>query len=511
MVWPGFGQFVAHDMLNSVKDPNAPQDTLTTCPTGDVFPPGPLVFSPSLKTVDAYGIPQQTNPVTSYLDLSVVYGTTAAINAKLRTGASGRGRLGSRDYIGISYDLSPIGFPFSVTRDLINYPISIAEAGLQAEYGSDPFGGDNFNFATGDSRANENMQLTAHHIFWFREHNRLADKIAAAHLDWDDEEVFQEARAINIAQYQHVIYNEWLDVGFNGELPKGWAKGKYSYDEDVDASISNTFFMGFAAGHTSTHPWGFKDESGDLLYPTWPEFGPPNVPFFLGQGGGPGQWGAQLLAYGDGAAGVVRSQGYFKQSPVDLRVSDDLRNIPFGPPGFSGIDLVAVDIARTWDHALPSYYQIRKQWYDEKNQNKGDLYKAWGCDDDPVQDSLNCFSEITSNLTLATQMRDWFKKVTNIPLVMGLWAEKRNQGDLNGITMGNIILEQFERLREGDRFFYLNNFNSHEISAIEANSYRDIIARNSDPFNESLGEASNDIFSLPTFWDNSDFFCEITY
>ena len=64
-------------------------------------------------------------------------------------------------------------------------------------------------FSTGDSRANEQPGLTAFHTVWVREHNRLAKELSYLNPHWDDERLFQEARKINIAEMQHITYNEW--------------------------------------------------------------------------------------------------------------------------------------------------------------------------------------------------------------------------------------------------------------------------------------------------------------
>ena len=74
----------------------------------------------------------------------------------------------------------------------------------------------NNNFVTfhfkGDVRANEHWNLVLMHTVWMREHNRIAGLLFYMHPDWNDEKLFQEARRIAIAEYQHIVYGEWLPV-----------------------------------------------------------------------------------------------------------------------------------------------------------------------------------------------------------------------------------------------------------------------------------------------------------
>lgn len=72
-------------------------------------------------------------------------------------------------------------------------------------------------YLTGDVRTNQNPGLAILQIILLREHNRIADVLQHLNPHWDDELTFQESRRINIAQYQHISYYEWLPI-FLGEF-----------------------------------------------------------------------------------------------------------------------------------------------------------------------------------------------------------------------------------------------------------------------------------------------------
>lgn len=70
-----------------------------------------------------------------------------------------------------------------------------------------------------------------------REHNRLVGGLRTVNPHWGDEKLYQMARKINIAQYQHVLYNEFLPriLGWNAVnlyglklSTQGYYKGKSS-------------------------------------------------------------------------------------------------------------------------------------------------------------------------------------------------------------------------------------------------------------------------------------------
>ena len=103
------------------------------------------------------------------------------------------------------------------------------------------------NIFKGDVRANEQLNLIVLHTVWLREHNRVARFLQRMNPFWDDERLYQEARRITTAEYQHIVYNEWLPIILGNEfmtsfglwpLTKGFST---DYRDDFDPRITNEF------------------------------------------------------------------------------------------------------------------------------------------------------------------------------------------------------------------------------------------------------------------------------
>lgn len=65
-------------------------------------------------------------------------------------------------------------------------------------------------FGAGDTRVNNNLGLAGLHMLFLREHNRVADNLEKLNPHWSDEKLFNEARRILSAVYQHIVYTEYL-------------------------------------------------------------------------------------------------------------------------------------------------------------------------------------------------------------------------------------------------------------------------------------------------------------
>ncbi|XP_067616335.1 peroxidase isoform X4 [Eurosta solidaginis] len=175
-----------------------------------------------IKCLYENGPAEQLTAVTAYADLSLVYGNSIQQNSEIR--AFQGGRMLVDDRTGAEY-LPPSR---NSTADCDAAPPG--EVCYQA----------------GDIRVNQNPGLAILHTILLREHNRIADSLVKFNPHYNDRTLFQEARKINIAQYQHISYYEWLPMFLGSE---NMQKNRLIYktdnnfindfDSSIDPSILN--------------------------------------------------------------------------------------------------------------------------------------------------------------------------------------------------------------------------------------------------------------------------------
>ena len=296
-------------------------------------------------------------------------------------------------------------------------------------------------YVAGDVRANENVALTAMHTLWAREHNRWAKLLKDSNPEWTDEKLYQNARAIVEAELQVITYNEFLPLllGFNIE--------KYSgYREDTNPGIANEFSTAaYRLGHSLVSS-EFKRLNNDGE-PIWCGNIALKDAYFC-------PW---KLSNEGGVDPLFKGFSESLSQKLDSKVIDDLRNFLFGNPGEGGLDLVSLNIQRGRDHGLSDYNTARE---------------SYGLD------KINTFEEITSDETIQIKLEQLYENVDNIDLWVGILVEDPLEEGMVGELCSAIVKDQFERVRDGDRFWYENRFPRDLRRLLRKTTLREVIYKN---------------------------------
>ena len=142
---------------------------------------------------------------------------------------------------------------------------------------------------------------------------------------------------------------------------------------------------------------------------------------------------------------------------MDTQLVGGLRNFLFGPPGAGGFDLASLNMQRGRDHGLADYNSTRA---------------AYGLP------RVTSFAQITGNLDLQARLASLYGNVDSIDLWIGGLAEDHVPGSSVGPTFRKIIADQFERIRDGDRLWYLRVFSGAQRQALQQTRLSEIIRRN---------------------------------
>jgi len=429
-----WGQFIDHD-ITLTKD-KADEFLPIAVPVGDLFfdPQslgGKLIpmkrsgYDPATGTEP--GNPRRhINAISAYIDGSAVYGSDEHRARWLRSFVDGKLKTSAGElppYNTVDGEFESDVDPNAPEMDM---PIPFVEK----------------FFVCGDFRANENPNLLAIHSLFVREHNRICAELKSTYPHWTDEQLYQHSRRRVGGIIQAIVYEEWLPTlgvhipDYNG------------YDPEVNAQIMNVFSAAaYRYGHTTITPVLKRlDDQGqplpqgdiDLRY----AFFNPNATREV-QG---------IEPYLNGMARVM-------QQELDTRVIDDLRNFLFGQPGAGGLDLVSINIQRGRDRGLPDLNAVRK---------------AFGLT------PYASFQDINPNGALVAELQSCYAQLDRLDPWVGMLAEEHMTDALFGPTAMVIIESQFQRLRDGDRFYYETdpNLGHSERFDIKNTRLADVIRRN---------------------------------
>jgi hypothetical protein len=148
---------------------------------------------------------------------------------------------------------------------------------------------------------------------------------------------------------------------------------------------------------------------------------------------------------------------------TDVYTVSVLRNLLFATlvgGDVDQMDLIAIDIQRERDVGLGTLNQTRKALH---------------------LSPYTSFSQVTSDSVLQGNLQAVYGTVGNLDLFMGGLAEDHVAGASVGPTFQAIIAMQFQALRAGDRFFWMNQAFDHTTASLIARTkLADIIRRNTD-------------------------------
>ncbi|CAG9770577.1 unnamed protein product [Ceutorhynchus assimilis] len=396
---------------------------------------------------------EQINQLTSFIDASMVYGFSEELAREIRDLDAPLGQLKEGP---VFQDRKPL-LPYAGGQGM-DCRRNLSESDVNC-------------FLAGDIRANEQSGLTAMHTLWMREHNRLAKELRYLNPHWDSDMLYHEARKIVGAAIQHITYKHWMHfiVG-----PGGMRKlGKYEeYNPLLHPSISNVFATAaLRFGHTLINPvlnrldWDFNPIREGHLPLHHAFFSPWRITE---------EGGIDPLLRG---MFVTPAKKKLPQENLNTELTEKL----FHTAHAVALDLAALNIHRSRDHAIPGYLAFR----DFCNMSKVTTF----------EDLANEISDPEVRQKLA----DLYGHPENIDVwVGGVLEDPVEQGRV-GPLFSCLLLEQFTRLRDGDRFWYENPsvFKPEQLVQIKQYSLARVLCDNGD----NITRVTKNVFLLPELQD----------
>jgi hypothetical protein len=134
-----------------------------------------------------------------------------------------------------------------------------------------------------------------------------------------------------------------------------------------------------------------------------------------------------------GLAPLLRGLARQPAQEIDPHIVDDVRNFLFGAPGQGGFDLASLNLQRGREHGLPGYNQVRVDF---------------------GLPALTSFAEVNPDPGVQAALAAAYATVDDIDAWVGGLSEAHTPGTMVGETLLAILGDQFERARDGDRFWY---------------------------------------------------------
>jgi len=374
--------------------------------------------------------------VTSAIDLSTVYGSKPARLQMLRTLVNGTMKVNTGNTL----------------------PTMAQTTGQQST-----------DVLCGDDRCDEIPTLTAVHLAHLRQHNVITAALVAAFKKAgkpvpNDETLFQLARKIAIAEYQHSIYNALIPViiSSNATSKMGLTIAPGQQTTYIPARNLQTFnvFSGAAMrfGHSAVTNTNNLFPSGS--YSLSNEF-----------------FDDQAIPKFGGLDPILQGMAFQPSQKVDRFIVQSLSNLLFQSGGV-GTDLASINIQRGRDQGIPGYNQFRSS-----------------CGLAPITNMNTMPREFTSDVWNLFKV---YKNPDDIDLFTGGISELRISGAAVGPTLACILSRQWQQTMVGDRYFFSHagqagSFTPAQQKAVQKRNYGDLLCEVSN----SIKQLQQNVFLLP--------------
>ena len=284
-----------------------------------------------------------------------------------------------------------------------------------------------------------------------------------------DQMIYMEARKYTIATMQHIVFNEWLPSFLGETLPE-----YHGYDPMIDPQINDLFeILSNAYLYTLISPSVFKLSTEcsknfrySILRTCNTYFDPINY----------------LVR--DGFEKILIGLLLQSSQRDDHFIVEDILHYAKGiGADFTRQNLVAILLQYSRDFQQPDYLTVRKTIGLDSNITYGSFRQL-------LRSQWSYSMRINHRLEII--LSKLYQNIQNIDLIVGALLE--NNGKQPGSMIKYFFLEQFLRLRNGDRFYFENQFDSYQIKMIKSIKFSDII-KSITQVNDEL--IQSDAFKLP--------------
>jgi hypothetical protein len=328
------------------------------------------------------------------------------------------------------------------------------------------------------------LGLALLHTLFTREHNAIADRLAAEHPAWTDDELFAKARLITAALMAKIHTVEWtpaiiahpttkfgMRANWYGILGKrlgkrtknevlGGIPGSATDHHGVSYSLTEEFVAVYRMHPLLPDDFTFRSLDTDEIVQqrTFRELGVNDVRDRLDEIG----FEDALYSFGIAHPGAITLHNY-------PRFLQELHK-----PDGTVVDLAAIDVLRIRERGVPRYNEFRRLFH---------LKPA------------ATFEELTDDPTWAAELREVYGDIEKVDLMVGLYAEPLPKGFGFSDTAFRVFILMASRRLKSDRFF-TRDYNAETYTQtgldwIDQTSMSDVLLRHYPALEPALRGVDN--------------------